>query len=244
MSELLIEHPIPIIDDLLKLRIGDEGRLLYLRRAITNGKTIHESDRKFLKKMEEKIRKFKSEKISLKSKKELSLTQKIPDIEARINSTSVGIKDTVQINNDFESEIAKIKNSILEVKNSTSKIRDNLELLIINREILTKSTIEKPHSFSNLTQTYTSDMFDLIKDNPLYKNLSIFGMKKHDVMTFASAGLFALWYAGYQNVIDLGPFQGLTLGLSAGAAMTAGIFYNNYKKSQKFLFKNKKSIQK
>ena len=63
MSELLIEHPIPIIDDLLKARIGDEGRLLYLRKAIQNGKTIHESDRKFLKRMEEKIQKIKFEKI-------------------------------------------------------------------------------------------------------------------------------------------------------------------------------------
>ncbi len=239
MSELLIEHPIPIIDDLLKARMGDEGRLLYLRKAITNGKTIHESDRKFLKRMEEKIRKIKSEKIKSQSQPKLSENKKIPDIE-NIANIKTETKEITDKNPDFESEINKLKNSLLEVKNYNSKIRDNLELLLLNREMLTQSTIEKPNSFSNLTKTHTSEMFDMIKDNSTYKNFSLFGMKKHDAMTFVSAGLFSLWYAGYQNVIDLGSLQGLTLGLSAGAAVSAGLFYKKYRKSQKSIFKNKK----
>ena len=230
----------PIIDDLLKLQLGDEGRLLYLRKAIKNGKTIHESDRKFLKRMEEKIRKIKFEKIKSQSQPKLSENPKIPDIENIPNTTFEKITESVETSQDFESEITRLKNSILEVKNHNSKIRDNLELLILNREMLTQSTIEKPNSFSNLAKTHTSEMFELIKENPTYKNFSLFGMKKHDAMTFVSAGLFSLWYAGYQNVIDLGPLQGLTLGLSAGAAVSAGLFYKNYKKSEKSLFKNKK----
>ena len=66
MSELLIEHPVVFIEDLLKLGIGDEGRLLYLRKAITNGKTVYDSDKKFLKKMYLELDKIKSSK-SVKS---------------------------------------------------------------------------------------------------------------------------------------------------------------------------------
>lgn len=240
MSELLIEHPIPIIDDLLKSRIGDEGRLLYLRKAITGGNTIHESDRKYLKRMQEKIWEHKAQNTKFKKKSNFE-NQNIMNIKNKIdNQDSPSVERPSNVYDDFESEITKIKNSLLEVKSNNSKIRDNLELLLLNREILTKDSIAVPASFSNLTKSTTSEMFDLIKDNTNFKNFSLFGIKKHDAMTFASAGLFSLWYAGYQNVIDLGPLQGITLGLSAGAAVSAGLFYKNYKKPKKSIFKNKK----
>jgi hypothetical protein len=52
---MLIEHPVVVIENLLKLNIGDEGRLLYLRKAITNGQIIYNSDKEFLKKMEKEL---------------------------------------------------------------------------------------------------------------------------------------------------------------------------------------------
>ena len=60
MSELLIEHPVLVVEELLKLGMGDEGRLLYLRNAITRGTIIHNSDKKFLKKMQIELDDFKS----------------------------------------------------------------------------------------------------------------------------------------------------------------------------------------
>lgn len=238
MSELLIEHPIPIIDDLLKSRIGDEGRLLYLRKAITGGNTIHESDRKYLKRMQEKIWEHKAQNTKFKKKSNFE-NQNIMNIKNKIdNQDSPSVERLSNVYDDFESEITKIQNSLLEVKSSNSKIRDNLELLLLNREILTKETIEAPSSFSYLSKTNTSEMFDLIKDKATFKN-SLFGIKKHEAMTFVSAGLFSLWCAGHQNVIDLGMMQGMTLGLSAGAAVSAGLFYKKYKKSKKSIFKNK-----
>ena len=51
-------------------------------------------------------------------------------------------------------------------------------------------------------------------------------------MAYASAGLFTLWYAGFQNMIDLGPMQNITLGLSAGAATLSFIFYKQKKNSE------------
>jgi hypothetical protein len=54
-------------------------------------------------------------------------------------------------------------------------------------------------------------------------------------MAFASAGLFALWFAGYQNMIEMDPLPSVALGLSAGAALSAGIFYKLQKTSPKEL---------
>ena len=52
MSELVIEHPISLIENLLKTGKGDKGRLLYLKNAIKNGKIIYESDRRYLHSMQ------------------------------------------------------------------------------------------------------------------------------------------------------------------------------------------------
>ena len=55
MSESIIDHPIVIIDKLLKMGKGDKGRLLYLKKALINGKTIYESDKKYLKQMQKEL---------------------------------------------------------------------------------------------------------------------------------------------------------------------------------------------
>jgi len=109
---------------------------------------------------------------------------------------------------------------------------------LISREISSQTTIDKSNSFgsfSNLSNTNNADLFDLIKNNPISKNSQLFGIKKYNVMAFASAGLFALWFAGYQNMIDMGTLPSAALGLSAGAALSAGIFYKLKKTSKKEL---------
>ena len=244
MSELLIEHPVVVIEDLLKLGIGDEGRLLYLRKAITNGKTVYDSDKKFLKRMYMELDEIKSE----SSDKQYDKSQS----DHSGNKTNIISKNKYKIlkpeenysdyknsqSADFDSGITKIRTLIGELKKSDSRLMDNLELLLISREISSQTTIDKSNSFgsfSNLSNTNNADLFDLIKNNPISKNSQLFGIKKYNVMAFASAGLFALWFAGYQNMIDMGTLPSAALGLSAGAALSAGIFYKLKKTSKKEL---------
>ena len=234
MSEQLVEHPIPLIDNLLKSRIGDEGRLLYLRKAITGGKIIHDSDKKFLKKMQKKIQQTTAKENF--SKTTVSSNLKNNSYKNKVQNLPSSIHDVTSEGDNFQSEISKIQNSLSEVKTENSKISDNLELLFLNRNILETKPVETT-TFSKLTKNNTSEMFDLIKENTPLKKFSFFGIKKYHAMAFLSAGLFSIWYAGYQNLIDAGPVHGITLGFSAGAAASAGLFYKNRKKQ---IFANKK----
>ena len=158
---MLIEHPVVVIEHLLKLNIGDEGRLLYLRKAITNGQIIYNSDKEFLKKME----------------KELELVNSVK--EKNLDKTKNGIseKKSNNISNSFEISINSIQNSISELKTKDSKIKDNLELLLLSREVSTQIDIDKANSFgsfSKLTKNSNSDLFSLLKKNPISEKISKF----------------------------------------------------------------------
>jgi hypothetical protein len=75
----------------------------------------------------------------------------------------------------FESELTSIQNSISNLKNSDSKIKDNLELLLLSREVSSQITIDKSNSFgsfSKLTKTSNSDLFSLLTNNPISKKIS------------------------------------------------------------------------
>jgi hypothetical protein len=156
---MLIEHPIVVIEELLKLNIGDEGRLLYLRKAITNGQTIYNSDKEFLNNM-------RGELDTVKSANTLGLDKSANGFsENKNNDTSIS----------FETELTSIQNSISELKNQDSKIKDNLELLSLSREVLSQITIDKSNSFgsfSNLTKNSSADLFSLLTNNPISKKLS------------------------------------------------------------------------
>jgi hypothetical protein len=243
LSEVLIEHPVVVIENLLKLGIGDEGRLLYLRKAITNGKPVYDSDKKFLKRMYLEIDEIKSESSGKQYDKFQSdhienKTNIMSKNKYNISKPAENYSDKNTQSLEFDSGITKIQNLIGELKKSDSRLMDNLELLMISREISSQSTIDKSNSFgsfSNLSKSNNADLFDLIKNNPVSKNSQLFGIKKYNIMAFASAGLFALWFAGYQNMIDIGPLPSVALGLSAGAALSAGIFYKLQKTTQKEL---------
>jgi hypothetical protein len=158
---MLIEHPVVVIEHLLKLNIGDEGRLLYLRKAITNGQIIYNSDKEFLKKME----------------KELELVNSVR--EKNLDKTKNGIseKKNNDVSNSFEISINSIQNSISELKTKDSKIKDNLELLLLSREVSTQIDIDKANSFgsfSKLTKNSNSDLFSLLKKNPISEKISKF----------------------------------------------------------------------
>jgi hypothetical protein len=156
---MLIDHPVFVIEQLLRLNIGDEGRLLYLRKAITNGQTIYNSDKEFLKNMQRELDAVKSTKTPCLNKSKNGFSE---------NKTNVS-------SNSFESKLISLQNSISELKNRDSKIKDNLELLLLSREVSSQITIDKSNSFgsfSNLTKNSNADLFSLIKNNPVSKKIS------------------------------------------------------------------------
>jgi len=156
---MLIDHPVVVIEKLLRSNIGDEGRLLYLRKAITNGRTIYNSDKEFLKSMQRELD-------AVKSAKTLDLNKSKNDFSENKNNRA---------SNKFKSELISIKNSISELKNSDSKIKDNLELLSLSREVLSQITIDKSNSFgsfSKLTKKSNADLFSLLTNNPISKKIS------------------------------------------------------------------------
>ncbi|MBA4461920.1 MAG: hypothetical protein ACE5Q4_03390 [Nitrosopumilus sp.] len=233
MSELVIEHPIPLIENLLKAGKGDEGRLLYLRKALKNGKVIYESDKNYLYSMQKEYSEILfTENTSEKQSQNISVPKKLSkEIKNKSTKTQRKTSQTKETFDSFEFELETIKGSLQDLKTKESKIKDNLEFLSMNREILTQTTIDRSNSFgsfSNLPKTTPSDLFELIKNTPTMEKTKI-GIKKHDVMAYVSAGLFSLWFVGYSNLIDLGVFQGLSLGFSAGAAVSAGLFYRKLK---------------
>jgi hypothetical protein len=159
LSEILIAHPVVVIEELLKLNMGDEGRLLYLRKAITSGHTIYKSDKEFLKRMHMELDVVKSGKHG--------------DLDTSNNAFSENKNSG--ISNKFESEITSIQNSISELKNKDSKIKDNLELLSLSREVLSQITIDRSNSFgsfSNLIKNSNADLFSLLTNNPISKKIS------------------------------------------------------------------------
>jgi len=226
-----------IIENLLKMGKGDEGRLLYLRKALTNGKTIYDSDKKYLKKMyhafhqnQDLVDPFPNAskiKIEAYSKENEVLKNSSFELSKNYHSDNKTEFDT------FEFEMQTLQNSIEDLKKKESRIKDNLELIIINREILTQRDMDKSSSFgkfSNLPKKSPSDLFDLLSTKPVLEKSASFRISKHGLMSCVSVGLFSLWFAGYQNLLDLGYFQGLLLGLSACSAASAGLFYQKEKK--------------
>jgi len=234
---MIIEHPIMMIENLLKMGKGDEGRLLYLRKALTNGKTIYDSDKKYLKKMYHAFHQNQDLVDSFPNASKIKIETNIKENKI-LKNPSFELSKKYHSDNEsefdiFEFEMQTLQNSIEDLKKKESQIKDNLELITINREILTQRDVDKSNSFgkfSNLPKKLPSDLFDLLATKPALEKSSSFRISKYSFMTCVSAGLFSLWLAGYQNFLDLGSFQGLLLGFSAGSAASAGLFYQKEKK--------------
>ena len=223
MNELIIDHPIVIIETLLKMGKGDKGRLLYLKKALIDGKTIYESDKKYLKKMRKELPENKNSLNDSKLSSEIQkkdLSKKILSKQKESNINRISITDfNKNHNNDNFQDIESIQTIIEDIRKTDSNINDNLELLLINRNI--PSNENRAASFVDNTKK-SKDRF--------LQQFEIFGLKKHDLMAYAAAGLFSLWFASFVNLINLGPMKGLTLGLSAGSAVAAGLTYKRLKK--------------
>jgi len=238
---MLIDHPIIFIDKLLKLGLGDKGRLLYLKNYIKSGKPIYDSDKNFLKTLQVKLDEHEYSKEDkfiddFQSNTKFKNTMGFSEYEYNIAKPEEYYSSNE--NNslpEFDSGILKIQNSISELQKSNSRLKDNLELILISRQNSPSPQIEKSTPIipsSNIIKNNVSNSISLFKTNSNSMNMKIFGIKKHDLMAYTSAGLFSLWYAGFQNLFDLGPFQSISLGLALAAALSAGIFYKQQKTSK------------
>lgn len=159
MSEVLVEHPVLFIEKLLKLGIGDKERLLYLKNAITNGTIIHDSDKKFLKKMQrdlDKVGGLRTEK-SCETVDSIYLTSKNSFSSDSKSTPSKNVNSITKKNPNFRgsnSDIQKIQKQLSELKQSDSKLMDNLELLLISHEDFSQPKIENSNSFGVFSKLF------------------------------------------------------------------------------------------
>jgi len=173
---VLVEHPVLFIENLLKLGIGDKGRLLYLRNALTKGTIIHDSDKKFLKKMQQELvksRGTKSKKSHDDASNDMSKYSSPSKTESKVSNKNKDHSDEKNKNLTGRNlGNLKIKNLLSELKQSDSKLMDNLELLLISHEGLSRPGIENSNSFDLLPRFLKSkniEWFDSVKKNLKFK---------------------------------------------------------------------------
>jgi len=235
MSESIIDHPIVIIDSLLKMGKGDKGRLLYLKKALINGKTIYESDKKYLKQMQKELSengKFTNDSKPSKENTKFNLIKNnfSKPNNSKINQFSIPSKGKEQIENT--NEIQSIQYLIEDIKKKDSKISDNLELISVNRQFFSNEIkITSSVKSNNISRDSSPNLFGSVHQRNYFEHINFLKVKNYDLMVYASAGMFSLWFSSFMNLVDLGPIRGLTLGLSAGFAVASGLFYKRYKKN-------------
>jgi len=173
---VLVDHPVLFVENLLKLGIGDKGRLLYLRNALTKGTIIHDSDKKFLKKMQHELDKSRGIKLELPH----------DDASNYLIKNSSPTKMESKVSNQKENYVYEknkdlternlgdltIQNLLSELKQRESKLMDNLELLLISHDGLSQPEIENSNSFDRvpkLLKNKNSEWFDSVKKNLKFK---------------------------------------------------------------------------
>jgi len=248
MNEILIDDPMTTVNMLLKLQIGDEGRLLYLKNALKNGKVIFNSDKMFLRRMQEKLdqsykKASKSQNIStariITQKKLSEYNSNRSDFTSKILNLSEYNQEQKNKNiyenqiPDLEKILLGLSNSITELKKTQSQILTNLEILLNNNssvrsnqsfnEIITDNINKKnaKNKFAKKNEIQFEEFFE--NNQFLNKSKGASNHKISDILAWLTSGIFIVWFASFLNLIDIGPFQNIFLGLAAGLAVCIGI---------------------
>ena len=258
MSEILIENPMSTVNMLLKLHIGDEGRLLYLRNALKNGKVIFNSDKMFLQRMQGKLdQMYKKNSRSSDIPTARIVTQKKlseynshnSDFTNRMHSLSQSnqgyknkkiFEDQKQVP-DLEKILFGLSDSIAELKKTQSKILTNLEIMMNSYEnSKTKNQGFNEIITDNVNRKNSRNKF-MRMDDPKFEEVfksKFFSTnsrasdnpKISDVMAWLTSGSFIVWFASFLNLIDIEPAQDLFLGLAIGFAVCIAISHKMQKK--------------
>lgn len=258
MNEILIENPMITVNTLLKLHIADEGRLLYLRNALKNGKVIFNSDKMFLQRMQEKLdQMYKKQPRSPNISSARLVTQKkLSEYNSPSSNFTSRISNLSQANQEYKNKnifeeqkqvpdlekiLFRLTDSIAELKETQSKILTNLEIMQNNyenyamrnqnsNEIITDNQNNKKfeNEFTEKEDMKFEEFFK--KEVVSNKSRASNNLKISDVMAWSTSGLFIVWFASFLNLIDIGSFQNLVLGLSIGFAVCVGLSHKMQKK--------------
>ncbi len=250
MSEVLIDDPMTTVNMLLKLQIGDEGRLLYLRNALKNGKVIFNSDKRFLRTMQEKLDQMhrKQSKLQNISTARVVTQKRLSEYNSNRSDFTEKFYNLPQTNQekqnkknfenqtqipDLEKMLLGLSNSITELKKTQSQILTNLEILMNGNQNSVKSNQHFNEIITdNLNKKNVQNKFAQKKDmkyeffeDKLISNKSrMFSSRKiSDILAWVTSGLFVVWFASFLKLIDIDPFQNLFLGLAAGLAVCVAI---------------------
>jgi|CXWL01.1.fsa_nt_gi hypothetical protein len=258
MNEILIDSPMSTVNALLKLHIGDEGRLLYLRNALKNGKVIFNSDKIFLQRMQEKLDQMykKQSRPTNISSARLVTQKKLSEYNSHISDFTNRIYNLSQSNQEYKNKnifeeqkqvpdlekiLFRLTDSIAELKETQSKILTNLEIMKNDyknyamhnqrsNEIITDN-LNKKNSESEFTKKDDMKFEEFFKKEIiLNKSRVSHNFKISDIMAWSTSGVFVVWFASFLNLIDMGPFQNLLLGLSLGLAICVGLSHKMQKK--------------
>jgi len=247
MSEILIDDPMTTVNTLLKLQIGDEGRLLYLRNALKNGKVIFNSDKRFLRNMQEKLDQIHKKPSKLQNistarivtqKKLSEFNSNRSDFNYRIHTMSQTNSDEQNKKNlqnqtpipDLEKILLGLSNSITELKKTQSQILTNLEIIMNNNQKSTKiqqnfneiisDNMNKKNVKNKFAKKNDVEYEEFFKEGQILNKSKTFPKHKiSDVLAWITSGLFVVWFASFLKIIDVEPFQNLFLGLAAGLAV-------------------------
>jgi hypothetical protein len=251
MSEILIDDPMTTVNTLLKLQIGDEGRLLYLRNALKNGKVIFNSDKRFLRNMQEKLDQIHKKPLKLQNistariitqKKLSEFNSNRSDFTNRIHNLTQTdreeqnkkiLENQIQIP-DLEKILLGLSNSITELKKTQSQILTNLEILMSGNQNFTKTQqnfndiISENMNKKNVKNKFATkkDMTyeEFINDGMISNKSKTFPKHKiSDVLAWVTSGLFVVWFASFLKLIDIDPFQNIFLGSATGLAVCVAI---------------------
>jgi hypothetical protein len=244
MSEALINNPIGTVNTLLKLHIGDEGRLLYLKNSLKKGKPIFESDKKFLQRMQEVLNKKYKKTASSKPFyiSQYVMQKKISEYNNDLNFTSeitaVGqskneekTKQPFEYKNtvNLEKILYEISNSIADLKNTQSKILLDLEYMTNNYKITTNQPNTNKTIHDSFVENNLKSNFENIANSEKItypkNSKGTSQIKISDLVAWGASGLFVAWFASYLKIIDINPFQNLFLGLSIGLVIYLGIYH-------------------
>lgn len=248
MNALLIDNPMETVNALLKLHIGDEGRLLYLRNSLKKGKVIFNSDKLFLQRMQA-ILDQRSKKISsiqikptLKQATQKKIFEYNKNDPAFIDKPYEIVPPSKEQKNknvfqhykqipDLEKILFDISNSIIELKESQYKILTNLEELKNNyKKYLMYDQTSTNFNIDKLDEQSQSDEFqnnsiESNKENNAFSNYSKRKktLKNSDILAWLTSGLFIVWFANYLKIIDINPYEHLFLITSIGLAIYLGL---------------------
>lgn len=222
-EEELVENPIGLVEELIIAKIGDRGRLEYLKDSLKKGKRIYNSDRVFLKKMQSVLE---------NRHPEWKHADKNPEIE----TPSVEVIKRPSYDSAHQVEkAASMQGSLLQIERQKSELAGLIKSLNSLKETqidmvgrlgaivdALESSYEKQRTVKEEADQHISRQ---PKDSPKDSKKQL----HTDLLVWGAAGSFVLWAASLFDIVSIGSAAEILLGISVGLATGASISYKTQK---------------